>query len=240
MEPLVACMITIFTSLVLALASYHTGLLTKGGSLAASVIGICIGLLGAVSWLLLLALFTIIGFAVTLVGFRKKKRRGLQEGKHGERGYKNILGVAIPPLIVSIANFLFPGHDAVMSIAFISTVAVAAADTAGSELGVRDSKVRLITTFKPVDPGIDGGISLLGTLMSIAASAVISFTGYSVIFNSIGPAFLIPMLCGFVGCLADSYLGATVESRGLISKYTNNCITGVLGAVLAVAICICL
>jgi uncharacterized membrane protein len=49
--------------------------------------------------------------------------------------------------------------------------------------------------------------------------------------------FLVPALCGFVGCIADSYIGATIETWGYVSKYANNCITGILGGLLAVAIC---
>ena len=67
-------------------------------------------------------------------------------GKNGVNfeGYKNILGVAVPPLIVAILNQVYPGHEWAFSVAYIATIAVAAADTAASEIGVKDPRVWLI------------------------------------------------------------------------------------------------
>ena len=44
------------------------------------------------------------------------------------------------------------------------------------------------------------------------------------------------MIAGVAGCMLDSVLGATLERRGIINKYSNNCITGILGAAIAVAL----
>ena len=60
--------------------------------------------------------------------------------------------------------------------------------------------------------------------------------GYLVIFQSLNVSLLVPTVCGFIGCVADSVLGATVESKGLISKYTNNAITGIIGGLLTILI----
>ena len=43
-----------------------------------------------------------------------------------------------------------------------------------------------------------------------------------------------------IGCLADSYVGATIETWGYVSKYTNNCMTGLLGGILAAVACVLL
>ncbi len=233
----VGCLISFLLALFLSLITYKFGLLTRSGCVGAFAIGLCIGILGSVWWLALLILFALIGFAATLVGLSKKREKGLQEGTNGERSYKNILGVAIPPLVFAIINGIFPGNEWMLSIAYISTISVAAADTAASELGVKDPKVWMITTFKRVEPGTDGGISLTGTLISAAGALVVSLLGYLFIMHTLDAWFLVPALYGFIGCIADSYIGATIETWGYISKYANNCITGILGGLLAVAIC---
>ena len=230
-------LISFLLALCLSLATYKFGLLTKSGCVGAFAIGFCIGALGDVWWLALLILFAIIGFAATLVGLSKKKEKGLQEGTHGERSYKNILGVAIPPLVFAILNTALPGNEWLFAMAYISTISVAAADTAASELGVKDPKVWLITTFRRVEPGTDGGVSLTGTLISAAGAIMVSLLGYAFIFHTLDGWFLVPALCGFLGCVADSYIGATLETWGYVDKYANNCITGIIGGLLAIPFC---
>ena len=117
---------------------------------------------------------------------------------------------------------------------------VAAADTVGSELGVKDPRVWLITTFRRVEPGTDGGISLNGTLLSFAASVFVSVIGYLFIMHTLDVWVIVPAVCGMIGCLADSYVGATIETWGYVSKYTNNCMTGLLGGILAAVACVLL
>lgn len=235
MDP-TSALIAVGLSLVLSLLIYAFRLLTVSGCVASFLIGSVIGVFGSLSWLVLLIVFAILGFAATKSGFTKKKEMGVQEGTHGERNYKNILGVAIPPFIIALLNFIFPGNESMMALGYIATIAVAAADTSASELGVKDPKVWLITNFKRVAPGTDGGVSVSGTVISLVVSLAVSIVGYLVIFQSLNVSLLVPTVCGFIGCVADSVLGATVESKGLISKYTNNAITGIIGGLLTILI----
>ena len=236
-DPL-GCLISFILALCLSLIIYKFGLLTKSGCVSAFAIGFLIGALGSVWWLALLIVFALLGFAATVMGLSKKREKGLQEGTHGERSYKNILGVAVPPLIVAILNQVYPGHEWAFSVAYIATIAVAAADTAASEIGVKDPRVWLITTFKRVEPGTDGGISLKGTLISAAASLIVSVIGYLFITHTVDAWVLVPSVCGIIGCMADSYVGATIETWGWVDKYMNNAMTGLLGGVLASLVCI--
>ncbi len=232
------CLISFILALLLSLVTYRFGLLTGSGCVSAFLIGLCIGAFGSVWWLGLLIVFAVLGFAATLVGLSKKREKGLQEGTHGERSYRNILGVALPPLIVAILNQIFPGHEWAFSVAYIATIAVAAADTAASELGVKDPRVWLITTFRRVEPGTDGGVSVKGTLISAAASLIVSLIGYAFIMKTLDVWVLVPAVCGIVGCMADSYVGATLETWGWVNKYMNNAMTGLLGGILASLVCI--
>ena len=232
----VGCLISFLLALCLSLTIYKFGLLTRDGCICSFFIGFAIGAFGSVWWLGLLIVFALSGFAATVIGLSKKREKGLQEGHHGERSFKNILGVAIPPLVIAILNIIFPGNEDMFTIAYISTIAVAAADTCGSELGVKDPNVRLITTLRKVEPGTDGGISLMGTAVSAMGSIAVSLIGYLFIFKTLDIWVLIPMVCGMIGCLADSYIGATFETWGYMNKYSNNCTTGILGGGVAILI----
>lgn len=225
-------------SALLSLLAYRLDLLTKSGCISAAAVGIIIGACGSLSWLILLIVFTLLGFAATLAGLSKKKEKGLQEGTHGERDYRNVLGVALPCCVFAFINLITQdSHYYLMMIGYISTIAVAAADTAASELGTKDERVYLITTFKRVKPGTDGGISPRGTLVSLVASVIVTIVGWLVINRSLDDIFiLIPMAAGFIGCMLDSVVGATLETWGYVNKYQNNCITGIAGAAIGVLI----
>jgi uncharacterized protein (TIGR00297 family) len=97
-------------------------------------------------------------------------------------------------------------------------------DTLASELGVLSkSKPRLITTLKPVPPGTNGAISLVGTVASIAGGALVGLlTGITLILenakcNRETVGYLLfetiawGMFAGLFGSLVDSFLGATVQ-----------------------------
>lgn len=225
-------------SALLSFLAYKMDLLTRSGCISAAVMGMAIGFCGSLSWLLLLIVFTLLGFTATKIGLSRKREKGLQEGTHGERSYKNVLGVGLPCCVFAVINVITQdAHYYYMMIAYISSIAVAAADTAASELGTKDSNVYLITTLKRVEPGTDGGISRFGTIVSLIASVIVTIVGWGVINLSYDDIFiLIPMAAGFIGCMLDSVVGATLETWGYVSKYGNNCITGIAGAAIGVLI----
>jgi uncharacterized protein (TIGR00297 family) len=125
---------------------------------------------------------------------------------------------------------------------FVSAIAVAASDTAASEIGIVDPRVYLSTTGKRVKRGVDGGVSLTGTFASFVAAAytsVIAYVIFAFLNNDLlaGPQTLfVPMLCGFLGCQVDSLIGATLEMRGKIGKLGNNLLSIAAGTALAFTI----
>lgn len=227
--------LTLIIPLVLAYACWKVNLLTFDGAVASVAVGYVIGFSSSLEWLVILILFTVIGFGVTLYKLSAKKAKGLHEGKHGERSWKNVLGVSIPCCLFSLASVFFAdgseGFYCVL-VGYVSSVAVASADTTGSEVGVKDEKVWMITTFKRTEPGVDGGISVLGTIASFIAAAITSVFAWFVLFGNLNVDVLIPIFSGFIGCILDSIVGATLETKGYVSKYGNNCITGIAGGII--------
>lgn len=230
MESIYIIAVAILLSMILSLESYKLQCLTKDGAVASFLVGSFVGVLASVNAFFLLTIFTIAGFFATMRGLNKKKEEGLQEGKNGERTWKNVAGVGVPPCLIVALNALGLLDHTAFVIMFISTITVAGADTIASEIGVKDKNVYMITTFEKIEPGINGGVSRLGTGISTVAALMITVLGWFVMTESLDWMLLIPFAMGVLGNLLDSVFGAVLENPGYISKYTNNCSTAIIGA----------
>jgi uncharacterized protein (TIGR00297 family) len=241
--------VTAFCS-IMAAVTYKRRIFNLSGSVAAFVVGMLIGICGSLLWLVLLTIFLASGFGTTKFKFEWKRSQGFQEGRLGERTWRNVAANGAVPSIIALASFvaevvsgdggIFPKDIA--SYMFVTSIAVALADTTASEVGIVDPSVILITDFKKVPRGTDGGISLTGTFIAFVAAAYTSVIAY-VLFATFdkellaGPStLLVPMLCGFFGCQVDSVIGATWERGGRIGKLGNNFLSIATGTLLALAI----
>jgi len=241
MELLTQIVISGILSAALSVIAYKLRMLTFTGALASLVVGYTVGVFGSLEWLILLIIFTSAGLIATKMDLSEKSKYGLQEGDSGERTHKNVLGVGIPACVFAFIYGLFHTqlsgqYDLALTVAFITTLTVAAADTVASEIGVRDKKVWLITTFERVRRGTNGGVSVIGTAASIVAAVLTGLIGWLLIFDGISYYVLIPIMMGIAGNLIDSILGATLENKGGISKYANNCVSAFLSAVIGMVI----
>lgn len=108
----------------------------------------------------------------------------------------------------------------------LAALAEAAADTVSSEIGQTLSlslgqrfgtRPRLLTTLRVVEPGTNGGVTLLGSLAGILAAFLIALTGTWALRGSLLLLFL-GTAGGIFGLFFDSLLGATLERKG----YLNN------------------
>ncbi|MCK5548365.1 MAG: DUF92 domain-containing protein, partial [Thermoplasmata archaeon] len=178
-------MITVLC-LLISLIAYMERFLTAGGSVAAFFTVFAIGIFGGFTWLFLLFMFTLTSFLATKYKFALKEALGAQEGIKGERSAKNVLANGSVPAVIAFLGFLdlpqFPRSLA--GIVFISAVAVAASDTMASEIGILSKRTYLITNFKKVNPGTNGGISVLGEFSALIAAVFTSLVGYLVLFYS--------------------------------------------------------
>jgi uncharacterized protein (TIGR00297 family) len=241
--------VTVFCA-AMAGASYYRKIFDLSGSICGFIVGMIVGICGDVLWLLLLLVFLMTSFAATKFRFDWKKSQGFQEGSKGERTWRNIFANGAIPTAIAVMSFIaeasgssadFLSKDTA-SFLFVSAIAVAASDTAASEIGIIDPRVYMITTLKRVPRGVDGGVSLTGTFAAFIAAAYSSAISYVVFswFNQDllhGPSTLfIPMLCGFVGCQIDSLIGATWEQRKKIGKLGNNFVSIAMGTLIALGL----
>ena len=99
---------------------------------------------------------------------------------------------------------------------------------------VKGKKFINILTLKPDEKGLDGVISLEGTLWGLAGSIVIAtifFLGYSELSQ-----FFTIIISGTTGNLADSFMGAAWERKQRIKNdavnFLNTLIAAAIGALL--------
>jgi uncharacterized protein (TIGR00297 family) len=242
--------------LILCALAYWEKILDIKGTLLAFLIGAIIGIFGGILWLILLLFFLFTSFIATRYKYALKKERGVQEGKRGERHFKNVLANGFIPTfiaIISYEEFHIIEEKWMAEVAFIAAISVAASDTVASELGVFSDKVVLITNPKKhVKPGTSGGISLLGQIWALLASTYTAVFAWIVLFfipfnySSIMEGLnhftspsnsyalvIIPLIMGFVGCQIDSVLGATLENKGWLTNDGVNLVSTSLGGLIA-------
>ena len=229
--------IIITTLLIIALvsASLRARILDKNGVIAAALLGFFVGSLGHWTWLLLLLCFLLSSHVATKWRFEEKTARGLNESSDGHRGWINVAANGGMPALVALLAFVLEDWEHGLWM-FAAAVAVATSDTWASEIGCLDNRVRMITTFKPCEAGVNGGFSPNGQLAAavggilIGISALIaSLVMFSLeIGESIQLAGVVAGL-GFIGCQIDSLLGAVLENRGFLTKGSVNALSIIAG-----------
>ena len=229
--------IIITTLLIIALvsASLRARILDKNGVIAAALLGFFVGSLGHWTWLLLLLCFLLSSHVATKWRFKEKTARGLNESSDGHRGWINVAANGGMPALVALLAFVLEDWEHGLWM-FAAAVAVATSDTWASEIGCLDNRVRMITTFKPCEAGVNGGFSPNGQLAAavggilIGISALIaSLVMFSLeIGESIQLAGVVAGL-GFIGCQIDSLLGAVLENRGFLTKGSVNALSIIAG-----------
>lgn len=101
-------------------------------------------------------------------------------------------------------------------IGVVAQYACSAADTFSSEIGIlNDGWPILITTFRKVPPGTNGGVSVLGLIAALMGGSIIGLTAFVIPTNSWMTKviiLLISVAAGLLGSLVDSLLGATMQT----------------------------
>ena len=207
-------------AILIAHFAYRARSLTKSGALAATFTGTIIFGIGGWRWAILLLTFFITSSVLSRTF--KINKQGLNEkySKGNQRDAGQVFGNGGLATVFAALHFSFP-HEIWPWLGFAAALAAVNADTWGTELGVLNPHPpRLITDLrKVVDKGTSGGISLTGTLASLAGSALIGILAAS-LHPTPDPVsiFIIVTLSGLTGALFDSFIGATVQAMYFCPK----------------------
>jgi uncharacterized protein (TIGR00297 family) len=181
-----------------------------GGTMAGSAIAFILAGRDVRMFVLLLVVFALV-LGATRLGGRRKQQLRTAESASGRSASQVMANLGFAGLAVALAPANWP-------ILALAALAEAAADTSSSELGMAfPAKTVLITSGKPVPPGVDGGISFVGTSAGLISAFVIALAGWTA--GLISPyAAVVVAMAGFLGTMIDSLLGALLERRGWLNN----------------------
>ena len=101
--------------------------------------------------------------------------------------------------------------NAALAVASLGALAAAAADTWATEIGTLAGGLpRSIVSLRPLPVGTSGGVTVAGTLASVAGASMVVAVAQ---VTGLGTAPVAVFVGGLAGSLADSLAGATVQER---------------------------
>lgn len=164
----------------------------------------------------------VLTFLATRFGRLKKESRKLAERRSGRRASQIVANLGVAALCGSVGWYS----------GCIAALAEAAADTVSSEVGQAvGGQVWLVTTWRRVAPGTDGGVSVAGTGAGILGAALVVVIG--AMHHALWPNAALIFFAACAGLFFDSILGATVEKYGLLGNdlvnFSSTCFAAMIG-----------
>jgi uncharacterized protein (TIGR00297 family) len=227
-------------SALFALFAWLLGGVSASGALAG--FGVAFTLYAGLDRQMFVVLFFVflLTWTATMAGKRQKMERGLAEPPGGRTAAQVVANIGLAAYLVAASVgarfFARPPLWFFLTIAALAVLAEAAADTCASEIGKAFAgKTFLISTWKRVPPGTEGGVSGWGMVAAFAAAAATAALA----------GFLLPLAPRFVALLTivaalatfvDSLLGATLERRGWLNNDAVNLLSTAAAAVLTLVL----
>lgn len=198
-------------SVVISGLAYWRDSLSLSGAAAALVVGTLTLGFGGWIWGVLLGIFFITSSLLSHYKEAEKEQVAEKFDKSHRRDYGQVLANGGLGALIAFMNFVAP--NPAWFLMFVGIMATVTADTWATELGTLSSQApRLITSGQRVEVGSSGGVSMLGTLVSIFGGLVIGLAA-GFLDPLIEPAvgIVIGAVSGLIGSLVDSLLGATIQ-----------------------------
>lgn len=196
---------------VIAVIAGRAGALTRSGCAAAVACGtLCV--IGGWSWALLLIVYFVGTSVLSHVASQRSRERTAGIFAKGEK--RDGLQVLANGGVYSIAAALTiaPSVPSWVVWGALGALSAAAADSWATELGTwLGGRPRSITSRTYVRQGESGGVTPIGFVGAIGGAGFVGISARCVGFTS-GLA-LATVVCGCVGAIADSLLGATIQER---------------------------
>ncbi|SFW64516.1 DUF92 domain-containing protein [Chitinophaga sancti] len=208
---------------IVALLCILSKKLTPAAALAAIVVGWLI--FAGAGYVGELQLFTF--FVLSVLATRHG--RALKGKAHGEqRDAFQVFANGGVAAILAVFAMIDYNHTELYTLMIAGSLAAALADTLSSELGmVYGKRTFNILTFKKEEKGLDGVISIEGTLIGAAGAFIIAMI---YMWNR---SLWIITVAGVGGNIIDSILGATLERKGIMGNNAVNFLNTLTGALMA-------
>lgn len=220
-------------NLVVAILGYRAGTVTISGMLAGALLGTAIFVFaGAPGWVLLLVCFAA-AVITSRVGLARKRTLGIAEERGGRRGAGNAFAnTGVAAIAAAMAVLTYAQGDA--RLAFVAALVAGSSDTVASEIGKAwGRRAFLVTTFRRVPAGTPGAMSFEGTLAGLGGAVALALVASALGLIAMSQVPLV-VVAATAGAVVESYLGATLEPRGVLNNDLLNFINTGVAAFVAV------
>jgi uncharacterized protein (TIGR00297 family) len=211
-EPFIIIVILIFAGF----SGYLSRSLSRSGAFAAVLVGLAVFWGFGLKGLFLLGVF----FATSTFWskYKSSAKKDMEErlAKGSTRDYRQVAANGGAAALISIIYYSQP--DITWLIGFTVCLASSNSDTWASEIGSLSKRNPVyIRTFKRIDKGTSGAISLLGSIAALLGSVLIA-TVSTWVFNLEVIHFWIIFLFGFIGNILDTIFGAYYQQTYVCSQ----------------------
>ena len=202
--------IVLIISPILAILAVGSKAMTPSGGIVAFILFALVGFYG--KGFLQVGFVFALFFISTIVAVISKKLDINKKIEVKEQGRKANQIIAVGLFgILSMVIYHYTNIKLFYYLFFLSFVEQFA-DSMASDIGRLTKRKNVsIITFKPVEKGISGGVSLLGTLCALLGSMLLMLIPF--LFNALSFKFYIAVsLLAFLGTVVDSVLGALFQA----------------------------
>jgi uncharacterized protein (TIGR00297 family) len=221
----------LFVLFTAAIISVKTGKLTLTAAIGGLFLGLLIFLGAGYTGVAMVGIFFLLGTMATSWKSEIKAGFGVEEKNKGKRNVFQVFANAGVAGILGFLAYLYPERSVLFQLMMAASLASATSDTLSSELGnLYGKNFYNVSNLKKDKRGLDGVVSLEGTLFGILGGAVIAIIyGISYGWNVL---VLIIVIAGTLGNLSDSLIGATLERRAYLKNDGVNFLNTAIAALL--------
>jgi uncharacterized protein (TIGR00297 family) len=175
-------------------------------------------------WNMLVLLIIVYGILIVIDKATYKHKQKVKNETPQKRKGRTTKQLFVNGFAALMASVLFIiTDDRMFIIIYVIGIGETFVDSVASDIGIFSKRApRDICTWKSIAPGLSGGISPLGTIISCIASIIFGFIAYFVFVFPIKEVLLIVVL-SMVGNILDSLLGSWIQAK----YYCNVCSTNI-------------
>jgi uncharacterized protein (TIGR00297 family) len=214
-------------AVVITLAARRRGLLSTNGAVTSVILG-TLAMSASVRWGVLLVVYFVIATALSRWKHAEKSARTASVvQKTGARDAFQVMANGAVFVVAALGATIWDAPA--LTAAALGALATSMADTSATEVGSAfGGAPRSLTSGTLLPPGLSGGVTLVGTLASVAGSGLVGTFGRLLGFSTV--ATWSAVAGGIAGALADSLLGSTLQERrhcpacgALTERQLHNC-----------------
>lgn len=201
-------------SLCVALFSLRFKFLSQSGSAATFLLATVIFGLGGWKWTVPVLVFFVVSSLLSKFGKTRKQKLEAVFDKTDKRDEGQVAANGGVAGIIVLLWYIFPGEE-YLYLLYLTSLAAVTADTWGTEIGtLSGTKPVSIVSFKPVEPGTSGGVSLIGFAGGAVGAALIVLSGWLMDAHAVSSSAAVKIIVsGMFGAIVDSVCGATLQAQ---------------------------